>query len=114
MIFQEALPHIKTFLKPVALGRCAQALVIRCMIAFLMHLGKMSASQAAGAVRTDARHRAQISRFLGRASWKRTDLLGPLRAALLELEAQKDGLFLFDVDQTLGLSEIGRDSPRAS
>jgi hypothetical protein len=107
MIFQEALPHIKTFLKPVALGHRAQALVIRCLIAFLMHLGKMSASQAAGAVRTDARHRAQISRFLGRAYWKRTDLLGPLRAALLEFEAQKDGVFLFDVDQTF----CGSQSP---
>ena len=100
MIFQEALPHIKTFLKPVSLGRCAQALLIRCMVAFLMHLGKMSASQAAGAVRSDARHRAQISRFLGRAYWKRTDLLGPLRAALLALETQQHGLFIFDVDQT--------------
>jgi hypothetical protein len=70
------------------------------MVAFLMHLGKMSASQAAGAVRTEARHRAQISRFLGRTYWKRTDLLGPLRAALLELEAHHDGPFVFDLDQT--------------
>jgi hypothetical protein len=100
MIFPEALPSIKTFLQPIALGRRAHGLLLRCLVAFLMHLGKMSASQAAGAVRTDARHRAQISRFLGRAYWKRTDLLGPLRAALLELEAQKDGLFVFDVDQT--------------
>jgi hypothetical protein len=100
MIFQDALPHIKTFLKPVSLGHRAQALLIRCLVAFLMHLGKMSASQAAGAVRTDARHRAQISRFLGRTYWKRTDLLGPLRAALLEFEAEKDGTFIFDVDQT--------------
>jgi Transposase DDE domain len=100
MIFPEALPLIKTFLQPVALGRCAQGLLLRCLVAFLMHLGKMSASQAAGAVRSDARHRAQISRFLGRAYWKRTDLLGPLRAALLALEAQQDGLFIFDVDQT--------------
>jgi len=99
MIFQDALPHLKSFLKPVALGRRAQALVIRCMLAFLMHLGKMSASQAAGSVRTEARHRAQISRFLGRSYWKRTDLLGPLRAALLEFEAQR-GTFLFLVDQT--------------
>ena len=30
MIFPEALPHIKTFLKPVSLGRCAQALLIPC------------------------------------------------------------------------------------
>jgi Transposase DDE domain len=100
MIFPEALPQIKIFLKPVSLGRGAQALLIRCLVAFLMHFGRMSASQAAGAVRTQARHRAQISRFLGRSYWKRTDLLGPLRAALLELEAQQDGLFIFDVDQT--------------
>src|SRR5262245_3926943 len=109
MIFPEALPLIKTFLKPVTLGRRAQALLIRCLVAFLMHLGKMSASQAAGAIRTDARHRAQISRFLGRAYWKRTDLLGPLRAALLEREAQQDGTFLFTVDQTLCGSQAQRN-----
>jgi Transposase DDE domain len=100
MIFQDALPHLKTFLKPVALRRRAQALVIRCILAFLMHRGKMSASQAAGSIRTEARHRAQISRFFARGYWKRTDLLGPLRAALIDLEAQRDGLFIFDVDQT--------------
>ena len=79
MIFQDAIPHLKTFLKPAALRRRAQALVIRCIVAFLMHRGTMSASQAAGSIRTEARHRAQISRFFGRGYWKRTDLLGPLR-----------------------------------
>jgi hypothetical protein len=100
MIFREALPHIRTFLKPVTLGRRAQGLLIRCMVAFLIHLGKMSASQAATAVRTEATHRAQISRFLGRTYWRRTDLLGPLRAALLEFETQTGGTFLFLLDQT--------------
>jgi hypothetical protein len=100
MIFPDVLPHIQTFLKPVSLGRRAQALLIRCLLAFLMHLGKMSASQAAAAVRTDARHRAQISRFLARGYWKRIDLLTPLRDALLALETQNHGLFVFDVDQT--------------
>jgi hypothetical protein len=108
LIFQEALPQIKTSLKPVTLGRRAQARLIRCLVAFLIHRGKMSASQAAGAVRTDPRHRAQISRFLGRTYWKRTDLLGPWRAALLELAAQKDGLFVFDVDQTVCGSQSQR------
>jgi hypothetical protein len=79
LIFPEALPHIDTFLKPVDLGKTARILVIRRLVAFLMHLGKMSASQAAGSVRTQARHRAQISRFLGRSYWRRTDLLGPSR-----------------------------------
>ena len=99
LIFQDALPCIKTFLKPVPLKCRARGLLIRCLIAFLMHLGKMSAAQAAGALRTDARHRAQVCRFLDRGYWRRTDLLGPLRAALLELETRR-GLFLFEVDQT--------------
>jgi hypothetical protein len=99
MIFQDALPHLKTFLKPVPLGQRAHALLVRCLVAFLIHLGKMSASQAAGAVRTQARHRAQITRFLGRSYWRKRDLLGPLRAALLDLEATQ-GTFVFIVDQT--------------
>jgi hypothetical protein len=59
----------------------------------------MSASQAAGAVRTEARHRAQITRFLGRSYWRKGDPLGPLRAAVLDLEPAH-GTFLFLVDQT--------------
>ena len=52
LIFQDALPCIKTFLKPVPLSRRARGLLVRCLVAFLMHLGKMSAAQAAGALRT--------------------------------------------------------------
>ena len=99
LIMQDALPLFKSFLKPVSLKPRARQLVLRCVIAFLMHLGKMSASRVAGAVRTDARHRAQVSRFLGRRYWRRCDLLGQLRAQLLEMEARQ-GTFIFDIDQT--------------
>ncbi len=99
LIMQDALPLFKSFLKPVSLKQRARQLVLRCVIAFLMHLGKMSASRVAGAVRTDARHRAQVSRFLGRRYWRRCDLLGQLRAQLLEMEARQ-GTFVFDIDQT--------------
>src|SRR5271157_4433358 len=96
---QDALPLFKTFLKPVSLKPRARQLVLRCVIAFLMHLGKMSACRVAGAIRTDARHRAQVSRFLGRRYWRRCDLLGQLRTQLLDLETQQ-GTFVFDLDQT--------------
>ena len=99
LIMQDALPLFKSFFKPVSLKLRSRQLVLRCVIAFLMHLGKMSASRAAGAVRTDARHRAQVSRFLERRYWRRCDLLGPLRAQLLEMEARQ-GTFVFDIDQT--------------
>ena len=50
LIMQDALPLFKSFLKPVSLKQRARQLVLRCVIAFLMHLGKMSASRVAGAV----------------------------------------------------------------
>ena len=99
LIMQDALPLFKSFLKPATLKQRGRELVLRCVIAFLMHLGKMSASRVAGAVRTDARHRAQVSRFLGRGYWRRCDLLGQLRAQLLEMETRR-GTFIFDIDQT--------------
>jgi len=99
LIMQDALPLFKSFLKPLFLKQRARNLVQRCVIAFLLHTGKMSASRVAGAVRIDARHRAQVSRFLGRRYWRRCDVLGRLRAHLIELEARR-GLFVFDIDQT--------------
>jgi hypothetical protein len=101
LIMQNALPGINKFLQPVAMNSKARELVVSCIIAFLMHLGKMSATQAAGAVRSQGRHRAQICRFLGRKYWKRLNLLGPLQHDLLEFETNKKGLFLFIVDQTI-------------
>jgi hypothetical protein len=100
LIIEDALPLIKTFLRPLDLSHRARALTIRVLVAFLMHLGKMSASGAAGAIRTEGRHRAQITRFLGRAYWRRVDVLGCLRAAVLELEVN-NGSFFFIVDQTV-------------
>jgi hypothetical protein len=99
LIMQEALPLFKSFFRPVTVKPRARRLVLRCVIAFLMHLGKMSASRIAGAVRTEARHRAQVSRFLGRRYWRRCNPLGQLRGQLLEIEARQ-GMFVFDIDQT--------------
>lgn len=100
MIMQEALPGIKRFLKPAGLKERFAGMVIRCVAAFALHHGRMSAVQAAGAVRSEPRHRAQICRFLGRKFWGKTRLLSSLQAELLSWET-KQGRFLFIVDQTL-------------
>ena len=100
MIMQEALPGIKRFLKVVVLKERVLGLTIRCMAAFCLHWGRMSAVQAAGAVRSEPRHRAQICRFLGRKYWQKLKLLAVLQSQLLALEAKK-GRFLFLMDQTL-------------
>jgi len=40
LIMQDALPLFKLFLKPVSLNQRARQLVLRCVIAFLMHLAR--------------------------------------------------------------------------
>ena len=101
MIFADALPHIKTFLRPARLTATTTGLLVRLLAAFLHHPGRMSCSQAAAAVRSQARHRAQLARFLARLHWSRDwALLGEVAGLLLEQEARRDGTWLFLLDQT--------------
>ena len=48
VIMQDALPGLKRFLKPVGLNERLSGLVIRCVAAFVMHLGRMAAVRADG------------------------------------------------------------------
>jgi hypothetical protein len=101
VIMQDALPGLKRFLKPVGLNERTLALVIRCVVAFVMHLGRMAAARAATSVRSEPRHRAQVCRFLGRKLLRRLSPAGVLRSQLLLLESRRSGRFFFLVDQTL-------------
>ncbi len=69
-MMQEALPKLKEFVKLLKLNATREALAIRLIMAFVVHRGRMSALQAAGTVRTEPRHRAQLTRFLSRNFWK--------------------------------------------
>jgi len=100
MIMQEALPQIKRFLKPVGMKERVLGLTIRCVAAFCLHYGRMSAVQAASSVRSEPRHRAQICRFLGRKHFRKMNMLSILQAELLAAESKK-GRFLYLTDQTL-------------
>ena len=100
MIMQDALPRIKAFLKPAGLGKTSLALAVRLVAAFCLHWGRMSAVQAAGAVRSEPRHRAQIGRFLGRDRLRKRLVLDALRARVLAREPRV-GRYVFLVDQTL-------------
>ena len=100
MILREALPGIKRFLKPVGLSERTLGLAIRCVAAFCLHWGRMIAVQAAGAVRSEPRHRVQIGRFLGRPSLRNKRLAFRLQPLLLAMEARA-GRFVYLTDQTL-------------
>ena len=98
-MMQEALPKLKEFVKLLKLNATREALAIRLIMAFVVHRGRMSASQAAGTVHTEPRHRAQLTRFLSRNFWKGLEILSNLRNAVLVLSAPK-GTYLFILDQT--------------
>jgi hypothetical protein len=96
----DLLPGLKRWLGGLDLREAALALVLRMVVAFLLHRGRMSCLQAAGAVRSESRHRAQISRLLRRPSFRRLNLNAALRQQLLALESLR-GLFVFIIDATL-------------
>lgn len=101
MIFADALPRIKTFLRPARLPASSVGLLIRLIAAFCGQAGRPSASAAASAIRAQARHRAAIVRFLARQHWSRDwRLLETVAALLLRAEAQRDGTWIFILDQT--------------
>lgn len=111
MMIADALPSIKSFFKIAQFSEHAQGFVVRMMIAFVCHTGRMSASQAAASLRTDPRHRAQVSRFLTGCGLANG---GPesqrLTAALIQLESRKTGRWLFIVDKTC-VSRQGDKTP---
>lgn len=101
MIFADALPKIKTFLRPARLPAATAALLVRLIAAFCHPGGRRSASAAAEAVRSQARHRAQLARFLARCRWSKDwAVLDAVAGLLLEQEAQAAGTWAFLLDQT--------------
>jgi hypothetical protein len=101
----DSVPGLKKLLSTTGLKDVTRLLVIRMVVSFLLHAGRMSCLRAAGAVRCETRHRAQISRFLARPRWRELDINSILRQALLDREAV-DGLFVFEVDATM-VSQAG-------
>jgi hypothetical protein len=101
VIFPTSLPKIKTFLRPAHLSAATIGLLVRLLTAFCQHPGRMSADAAAGAVRSQRRHRAQLARFLARSHWSRDwALLHDVAALLLQRETRTAGPWLFLLDQT--------------
>lgn len=101
MIFADALPQIKTFLRPARLSAATTGLLVRLVAAFVCHRGRLSASQAAGAIRSQARHRAQLTRFLARRHWSKDwTVLAAVADLLLRQETRRAGPWAFILDQT--------------
>jgi Transposase DDE domain len=101
VIMDDALPGIKAFFKATSLKSNAVGMLIRLVAAFTAHLGRMSAAQAATSIRSQARHRAALVRFLGQLRWSRDwTVLTEVADLLLQAETKRQGIWVFIVDQT--------------
>lgn len=96
----DLVPGLKRCLRGLNLREAAMQMVLRVVIAFIFHSGRMSCLQAAGSIRTQVRHRAQVGRLLGRRFFRRLDLNTTLRQDLLARELGR-GPFIFKIDATL-------------
>jgi hypothetical protein len=106
IIVSESAAALKRYLQQLPLKPGARQMALRMILAFLMHRGRMSCSQAAGGVAAEAVHRGELTRFLARKRWQQIDFNAPLRQALLRRESRR-GTFLFLIDATL-VSQAGK------
>lgn len=96
-----SLPRSKAFLRKCKLTVAERLMVLRLMIAFVTHTGRMSCSQAALAVRSDPRNRAAVTRFLAHSPLGNSgEAYEPLTMQLLALETRRKGRWLLIVDKT--------------
>lgn len=100
MIFFTKSSKVKDFVAKGKQNAITQGYLMRLICAFLLHFSRMSASQAAGAVRTQARHRANVIRFLAKCGFSR-DWMQLYWMAVLVLEQEASaGPWFFILDQT--------------
>ena len=101
MIISDTLPRIKSFLNPAGFSDHVRGYLRRLILAFLMHRGRMSATQAAGSVGEDARHRAQVGRFFARGHLGNgSPGYRAMATALIGRETRRGGRWLFIIDKT--------------
>lgn len=111
IIVAESAASLKGFLAQTALHCLAAEMVLRMVLAFILHRGRMSCSQAAGAIASNTVHRGELSRFLARPRWQKYDFHSPLRALLLKRESKR-GKLIFIIDATL-VSQSGQKTQNA-
>lgn len=96
----DSLPGLKGVMQRSGLRGTAASMATRLISAFILHPGRMSCLQAAATVRSDSRHRAQVSRFLAKGV-KLVSCVGDwFRDELMRFESSV-GTYVFIVDATL-------------
>lgn len=96
----DSIPKLKGFLRTFQLSDACRGLITRMMMTFILHFGRMSCSQAAGALPLQARNKAQLTRFLRRPRWRSIGMARQAADDLLKREANSKGRFMLIFDAT--------------
>ena len=89
IIIRDSARSLKRFLSYTNLSDFAETMVLKMVLAFMLHTGRMSCSQATGSIASETIHRGQLTRFLARPRWQKQDFNAPLRKRLLMLESRR-------------------------
>ena len=100
IIVSECVPRLKGFLGHLEVKELAVKMILRMVLAFVMHRGRMSCSAGAGMIASEPIHRGELTRFLARPRWRKHDFNEPLMQLLLAKE-KKRGRFFFIIDATM-------------
>jgi hypothetical protein len=106
IIVSQSATTLKGFLVSTGLNDLARTMLMRVVLAFIMHRGRMSCSAAAGSIASESIHRGELTRFMARPRWQKHDFNQPLINMLIAKES-KQGKFLFLIDATL-VSQSGK------
>ena len=106
IIVSETARALKGFITLTGLNTLARTMLLRMVVAFIMHRGRMSCSAAAGSIAAESIHRGELTRFMARPRWQQHNFNEPLMKMLLAKE-KKRGKFLFLIDATL-VSQAGQ------
>ena len=79
IIVSESAASLKVFLGNTGLNELARMMLLRVVLAFIMHRGRMSCSAAAGSIASESIHRGELTRFMARPRWQKHDFNAPLR-----------------------------------
>ena len=84
IMIMDSVKELKRFSGLTSLKDPAHSMVLRMMLAFMLHRGRMSCSRAGGVIRTEPVHRGQITRFLARPRWQKDDFNAPPAGGVAE------------------------------
>jgi hypothetical protein len=96
VIVAETAGSLKRFLANCDLNELALKMVMRVVLAFIMHRGRMSCSAASGSIASERIHRGELTRFMARPRWQKHDFNPPLMKMRLAKESKR-GRFLLIV-----------------